>query len=109
MVTRAAAYLEGLLAVDWTGAVTLAQQAKQLPIDRLDPLTRAKVLSALAGLIILMFGLMLLAWLGARWARHYANRPPILFEDRQKKRSWSEDDWASKPLVPPDSDPDEEP
>ena len=103
MVTLAArlALLDGFAA----GAALLGQQ-KQLPIERLDPLTRAKVLSALTGLIILMFLLMVLAWLGARWARNYANRPPILFEDRQKRQPWSEDDWASKPLS---SDSEEEP
>jgi hypothetical protein len=73
----------------------------KLQIDRLDPASKAKVLSALAGLVILMFGLMALAWLGARWARSYGARTPSRYETRQK-RVIDGDDWASKPLAPAD-------
>jgi hypothetical protein len=85
--------------------ITFAQLRKdpQLPIERLDPITRVNVLAALTGLIILMFGLMFLAWLGARWARNYANRPPVLFEDR-KKNAIDPDDWASRRIVREEND-----
>lgn len=86
----------------------LAWGEKRFAIERLDPLTRVKVLAALTGLVILMFGMMLLAWLGARWARHYANQAPRLFEDREKRPKWSADDWASKPLSSPASPEEEE-
>ena len=50
----------------------LAQEVPQKPlIMRLDGATRAKVLAALAGLIILGFLLVALTWLGARWTRRY--------------------------------------
>ena len=42
-------------------------------IKRLDDATRAKVLAALAGLVILGFAMMLLTWLGARIAQRYRN------------------------------------
>jgi hypothetical protein len=56
----------------------LAQQVADDPASptqpvlmRLDGGTRAKVLAALAGLILLGFLLMTLTWLGARMARRY--------------------------------------
>src|SRR5438105_1161527 len=51
-------------------ALHLLAQAQPL-IKRLDDQTRAKVLSALAGLIILGFAMVLLAWLGARVVQRY--------------------------------------
>lgn len=50
----------------------LAQEAPNKPlILRLDGATRAKVLAALAALVILGFLLIALTWLGARWTRRY--------------------------------------
>jgi hypothetical protein len=86
--------------------VILAQQERHFQIERLDPPARAKVLAALAGLIILMLGLMLLAWMGARWARAYGHRTPLSFE-RRAKPVLDPDDWAGKPLRP--DDPGEDP
>ena len=70
--------------------------AKQAGIQKLDGKTRAKVLAALAGLVILGFGMVLLTWLGARVTQRYMRgsaktklptvRPP-------------DDDWAKKPLA----------
>jgi hypothetical protein len=90
----------------WAGAGILLAQAQEEPrrqIDRLDPATKAKALAALTGLVILMFGLMFLASLGARWARNYGRRTKLSFE-RRPQPSWDRDDWASKPLRPADVD-----
>lgn len=57
---------------------------------------RAKVLAALAALIILGFLLMFLAWLGARATRRYMRRPPLLLE--KTRTTTNRDDWATKPL-----------
>jgi len=52
--------------------ILLAQEAAQKPlIMRLDGATRAKVLAALASLVILGFLMVLLTWLGGRVARRY--------------------------------------
>ena len=78
----------------------LAQESAPL-IKRLDDPTRAKVLAALAGLIILGFALVLLAWLGARitqryrWGASYF-RPTI---------RPGEHEWTKKPLDAADSEP----
>jgi hypothetical protein len=76
-----------------------AQGERHFQFEQLDPPARAKVLAALTGLIILMFGLMVLASMGARWARAYGHRTPLSFERRQK-RTFDPDDWAGKPLGP---------
>ena len=68
-------------------------------LQKIDPVTRAKVLSALAALIILGFSMMLLAWLGARATRRYMNRG--VHTGRSGRGAVpSDDDWASKPLAP---------
>ncbi len=70
-------------------------------LERLEPERRAKVLAALAGLIILGFGLVLLAWLGARATRRYMRREPLLFQKPPQHTPTSEKDWAEKPLEDP--------
>lgn len=77
----------------------IAQQGRRL-IERLDPPMRARVLAALAGLVILGLGMMALAWLGARMTRRYMAR----LDDRQASRRVPavHDDWARVRLVPDD-------
>jgi len=75
----------------------LAQQAEPL-IRRLDPQTRAKVLAALAGLIILGFAMIALVWLGGRATRRYMGIEP---KPRRRDTEVNPDDWAHKPIVPP--------
>jgi hypothetical protein len=70
------------------------------PIKRLDGQTKAKVLAALAGLIILGFGLVLLVWLGARMTQRYRKGTSYF---RLTPRP-GEHDWARKPLGPQDKD-----
>jgi hypothetical protein len=77
--------------------LVLAQGQPQTPLSRLDPQTRVKLLAALAGLIILGFGMVALAWLGARVTRRYMNQG-----DRPSRRPLDDDDWARKPLLPLD-------
>lgn len=43
-------------------------------LQRLDPVTRARVLMALLGLVILGLGMVVLVWLAGRAARRYRQR-----------------------------------
>src|SRR5689334_20437242 len=79
-----------------TVLVVLAEQPAPL-IKRLDDPTRAKVLAALAGLIILGFAMVLLAWLGARITQRY-RRGASYFRPTNRP---GEHEWAKKPLEPP--------
>ncbi len=63
-------------------------------IKRMDDATRAKVLAALAALIILGFAMVLLAWLGARFTQRYRKGTPYF---RPTARP-GEHEWARKPL-----------
>ena len=70
-------------------------------IKRLDDPTRAKVLAALAALIILGFAMVLFTWLFARVMHRYRHgtsyfRPTI---------RPGEHEWTKKPLVPNDPPP----
>jgi len=77
----------------------------QPPLLRMKPRDRARVLAALAGLIILGFALVLLAWWGARFTRRYLRRP-WPGQQRGQTPPVSEFDWANKPLYDlPDEDP----
>lgn len=71
-----------------------------MPLKRLDGGTRAKVLAALAGLIILGFGTIALVWLGARVVHRYRHGNPYF---RPTPRP-GEHDWAAKPLVEEEQD-----
>lgn len=75
----------------------LAQEKSQSVLQRMRPEQRAKVLAAFAAFVILFFGLIALAWLGARVTRRYMNQEPLRLRDPLR------DDWADKPLVPPQS------
>ncbi len=65
------------------------------PIKRLDDPTRAKVLAALAGLVILGFGMVLLTWLAARVVQRYRTGRSYF---RPTARP-GEHEWAKKGLV----------
>ena len=78
----------------------LAKQAAPL-IKRLDDPTRAKVLATLAGLIILGFAMVLLAWLAARFTQRY-RWGTSYFRPTPRPR---EHDWTKKPLTPGESKP----
>lgn len=74
-----------------------AQQTEPL-IRRLDPQMRAKVLAALAGLIILGMAMVALAWLGGRATKRYMGIEP---KSKRREPALNPDDWAEKPLLPP--------
>lgn len=82
------------LAVALPTGTAWADPAPQPLIKRLDGATRAKVLAALAGLIILGFGMVALIWLGARVTQRYRQSQPYF---RPTPRP-GEHDWAKKPL-----------
>jgi hypothetical protein len=63
-------------------------------IKRMDGATKAKVLAAMAGLIILGFGMVALVWLGARVVQRYRHGSSVF---RPTPRP-GEHDWARKPL-----------
>jgi hypothetical protein len=71
-----------------------AETAQAPALKRMDDATRAKVLAALAGLIILGFGMVALAWLGARVVQRYRQGSSVF---RPTPRP-GEHDWARKPL-----------
>ena len=86
--------------IDVGGALAWLQSdsAREIPLNRLDGQTRAKVLAALAGLVILGLGMMALIWLGARVTRRYMF--PLSVKPKNRPASMPpQDDWASKPLV----------
>lgn len=62
---------------------------------RLDGATWARVQAALAGLIILGFGMVALIWLGARVTHRYRHGKAY-FRPTQRP---GEHDWAGKPLA----------
>jgi hypothetical protein len=89
------------IVISWTSvfaSAALADEAKPL-IKRLDDATRAKILAALAGLIILGFAMVFLTWLGARVTQRYRRSSPVLKPTPRP----SEHDWARKPLPEDDT------
>ena len=101
MVTRfAAALMVAILEGSLTSPAVAQDQAPL--IKRLDDATRAKVLAALAALIILGFAMVLLTWLTARVVQRY-RRGTSYFRPTPRP---GEHAWAKKPLVPPVSDDD---
>lgn len=95
------------IGISSTGAVLVAELDRVVLADvavplikRLDDPTRVKVLAALAGLIILGFGVVLLAWLGARVTQRYRHGTSYF---RPTVRP-GEHEWAKKPIPPPDPD-----
>ncbi len=90
-----------------TPVLLAAEAEEKLPIERLDGPTRAKVLAALAGLIILGFAMVILAWLAMRAARRHV-RSSFERPKRSKYAEFGVDDWASKPLIETDDTTDDE-
>lgn len=75
------------------------EKQETLPlIKRLDGPRRAKVLAALAALVILGFAMVILAWLGARVTRRYMRSTSYLRPTPRPQHS----DWTPQPLMPGD-------
>jgi hypothetical protein len=75
-------------------------QEPTVPLKQLDDQSRARVLAAVAALIILGFGMVLLTWLGARVTQRYRQGVSYM---RPTPRP-GEHDWAKRPLVPREPD-----
>jgi hypothetical protein len=75
-------------------AAAWAEEAPVPAIKQMDGATKAKVLAALAGLIILGSAMVALIWLGARVAQRYRQGSSVF---RPTPRP-GEHDWARKPL-----------
>ena len=89
---RAAGVIALVLLVSWQ-AIAFAQDVP--PLKRMDGAMRARVLATIAGLVILGFGLVALAWLGARVTQRY-RRGTSYFRPTPRP---GEHDWARRPLV----------
>jgi hypothetical protein len=85
-------------------AAWIEADPNSLPIERLDPATRASVLMALLALSLLWLLVIAMIVLGARWARNYGESPPRASNPKPKKSVPDPDDWARKPLVPTKDD-----
>lgn len=85
-------------------ATLLAQAANDADreplIERLDPQTRARVILALAALLLLGALMIVVTWLVFRMIRGRI-RDHQRIVDRQRQRAVDADDWAKKPLIPP--------
>ena len=88
------AYVASFLLLALYDAAAWADVAPVPPIKQMDGATKSKVLAALAGLIILGFGMVALIWLGARIAQRYRQGSAVF---RPTPRP-GEHDWARKPL-----------
>jgi len=80
----------------------LAAERRKYPFEKLDPPSRAKVLMALTGLVILGFGMIALVYLGARFTRRYMNSSSK--SDKPSLSVTTRDAWADKPLNPEEDD-----
>lgn len=70
----------------WSTACLLAADQARPLLERLDPQTRAGLLAALAGLVVLAIGLIVVVYLGARYVKRIIRqRPP---QRRRDKSDW---------------------
>jgi hypothetical protein len=70
-------------------------------IRKLDPKSRAKVMSAMAAFVILWLAIIVFIWLGARYTRRYMHGT---LRSSFSRTPVEEDDWARKKLVPETDD-----
>jgi hypothetical protein len=80
----------------WAAPALLAAEDAELPLKQLDPQSRAGVLLALAGLVILGLGMIALVWLGAQHVRRLARQRPI-------ERPRDESSWTAAPRIRDDA------
>jgi hypothetical protein len=74
-----------------------AEEKAQTLIERLDPLSRTRVVMALLGLVLVGGGLVLLTIVAGRRLRRIARHTP-------GPTRTHEEDWYQKPLIPRDGD-----
>ncbi len=77
-------------------AIHLFLLAEEMPLQKLDGATKAKIKAALAALIILGFAMALLTWLGARITRRYMHGTSYHKPTPRPATS----DWTPQPLKP---------
>jgi hypothetical protein len=102
MVTMSACDVGRALLADVSllpAGVSLLAQAAPVDPNKLDPVTRARLMMALTGVVLLGLLLVIVAMLGARWLRRLV-RPGA-----SPKRPEIEDKWYAKPLVESPRDP----
>jgi hypothetical protein len=92
--------LKTLNGVTWTGVIRRCgfcfAAAPIRPIQRLDTPLTASVIAALIGLVLLGLGLMLFAWLLARWIRRTTRPADVV----RPKGPLGPSDWEPQPWVP---------
>ncbi|MHB0961375.1 MAG: hypothetical protein ACYC6N_16055 [Pirellulaceae bacterium] len=86
-----------LYSVACGGVGILLGQPERMPLMRLPPAARAKLIGALILLTIAGVALIVLSWLALRMGRRFLNRSDDLAA--QRSRPVPGDDWADKPLV----------
>jgi len=87
----------------WIEITCLAQQQQAKPlILKLDGATRARVLAALAGFVILGFAMVMFAWMGARATRRYMNSGSDVPIEPPR------DEWARNPMGVDSAEPGED-
>jgi hypothetical protein len=100
----------------WTHWVTacvplpwlMAANAKLAPLDRLDAFTRAKLMMAILGLVLLGVGLVVMVMMGGRYvrrlARHRPEPPRRTVVAGMPKRPVAEESPGEEMDGPPDDD-----
>jgi hypothetical protein len=63
-----------------------ADSTASMGLERLDPVTRARVLMALLGLVILSVALVACVMIGGRWVRRLARQSPPLAPSHRQSR-----------------------
>lgn len=88
-----ASLLPALGSISYLWLLAAEDPDPQLPINRLDPLTRTKVIMALLALVILGLGAIVCVRLGGRWVKRVVRSKP-----EQPKASSGEipSDWDRK-------------
>ncbi len=89
-----------------SGVLRLFSQKGELPIERLDPGSRATVLVGFAVLLLLLVFLLAFIVLAGRWARRYARDSPP--PSGKQSSLPPADDWAKKPLFEQDANDEQE-
>lgn len=83
-----------------TALLLLAQERSGPLLERLDPLTRTRVLAALLGLVLVLLALVGLSWLGFRFVRRYMtawDAEPTPAELQPAAKSSRESAWRDEP------------
>ncbi len=78
-----------------------AAEKEQAPIKKLDGRTKARVIAAFGGLIILGIAMLVITWLAMRAARRRVKAAKKVQQESEFAK-FGLDDWAEKPLIATD-------